>query len=270
MEPQMANGIYVAATGSQARLDQLETVSNNLANLMTSGFKRQEAVYREIHNDVAAMSSPDQAMGVRTPNRFLPEDRINVSIDDRYTTWAQGNLDETGNVLDLAIEGQGFFKVRDEAGNILFSRQGQFKLDEEGKLINQAGLEVLDPTDKPIRIPPNQGMLNISYDGFVSVGETQIGRVDLVTFGDGEGSTLNNALSHIGEGLYRHEDQRIPEQKASGLIRQGFVEGSNVNAVMEMMGLLSASRLFDLNQQAVKAMGEMDSQAAKDVALVQG
>ena len=104
----MANGIYVASSGSKARLDHLETVSNNLANLMTAGFKRQDAIYREVHNDVSMIGSPKQAQGVRTPTRFLPEDRINVAIEDRFTYWDQGNLDETGNVLDLAIELQTF------------------------------------------------------------------------------------------------------------------------------------------------------------------
>lgn len=266
----MANGIYVASSGSKARLDQLETVSNNLANLMTTGFKRQEATYRSVHNEVRSIGSPDQAMGVRTPNRFLPEDRINVNIDDRFTSWSQGNLDETGNVLDLAVEGKGFFKLRDDTGNVFYSRQGQFKLDQEGKLINQNGLEVLDIEGKPIRIPANQGRLNISYDGRVAVGEIQLGQIDLVTLGAGDGATLNRSLSHIGEGLFRLEAQDVQEVKSDGIIRQGYVEGSNVNAVKEMMTLLSSSRLFDLNQQAVKAMGEMDSQAAKDVAMVQG
>ena len=90
----MANGIYVASSGSKARLEQLETTSHNLANLMTAGFKRQEAVYREVHNEVHQhLGSPDQAQGVRLPIRFLPEDRINTSIDDRYTYWSQGILD---------------------------------------------------------------------------------------------------------------------------------------------------------------------------------
>jgi flagellar basal-body rod protein FlgG len=266
----MANGLYVASSGQRAQLDRLETVSNNLANLMTSGFKRQEATYRAVHNDVNSVGSPDQAMGVRVPNRILPEDRIRVEIDDRYTSWSQGNLDETGNVLDLAIEGNGFFKVRDEAGNEFFSRHGRFQLDKDGVITNQSGLEVLGVDGAPIRVPPSQGRLNIAYDGRVSVGEAQVGQVDLVTIGQGSGAVLNQALSHIGEGLYRVENEDLAITKADGLIRQGFMEGSNVNVVTEMMTLLSASRIFDLNQQAAKAMGEMDSQAAKDVALVQG
>ena len=266
----MANGIYVSASDQRAQLDRLETVSNNLANLMTAGFKRQEATYKEVHNDVKSIGSPDQAMGVRTPNRALPEDRIRVEIDDRFTSWSQGNLDETGNVLDLAVEGNGFLKVRDEAGNEFLTRHGRFQLNQEGSITNQSGLEVLGLDGKPIRVPTSQGRLNIAYDGRVSVGETLIGQLDFVTVGGGTGAELNKSLSHIGEGLYRVEDNNAALVKADGLIRQGYMEGSNVNAVNEMMTLLSASRLFDLNQQATKAMGEMDSQAAKDVALVQG
>lgn len=266
----MANGIYVAASGSQSRLNHLETVSNNLANLITSGFKRQEATYREVHNEITSVGSPDQAMGVRTPNRILPEDRINVKIDDRFTSWAQGNLDETGNVLDLAIEGNGFFKVRDESGNEFLTRHGRLQLSGDGTITNQSGLEVLGIDGKPIRVPPNQGQLEISYDGRVSVGDALIGMVDLVTLGDGSGAALNRELEHLGEGLFRTTQDNPNFVKAKGVIRQGFMEGSNVNAVKEMVGLLSASRLFDLNQQAVKAMGDMDNQAAREVSRLQG
>jgi flagellar basal body rod protein FlgG len=266
----MANGLYVASSGSRAQLDRLETVSNNLANLMTSGFKRQEATYTEVHNDVSSIGSPDQAMGVRTPNRFLPEDRIRVELSDRYTSWEQGSLDQTDNPLDLALEGNGLFKVRDEAGNVFYSRHGRFQLSKDGTITNQSGLEVLGINNAPIKVPATQGLLDIAYDGKVSVGETQLGQIDVVTIGDGTGASLNRSLTHIGEGLYRLDDDTAVENKANGLVRQGFMEGSNVNAVTEMMTLLSASRLFDLNQQAAKAMGEMDSQAAKDVALVQG
>ena len=266
----MANGLYVASSGQRAQLNRLETVSNNLANLMTAGFKRQEATYKSVHNDVNSIGSPDQAMGVRTPNRMLPEDRIRVEIDDRYTSWSQGNLDETGNVLDLAIEGNGFFKVRDDAGNEFFSRHGRFQLNKEGMITNQSGLEVLGVDGSPIRVPIAQGRLNIAYDGRVSVGENPVGQLDIVTVGSGTGPELNKALTHIGESLYRLESDDVAVVKADGIIRQGFMEGSNVNAVTEMMTLLSASRIFDLNQQAAKAMGEMDSQAAKDVSLLQG
>ena len=85
----MANGIYVASSGSKARLAQLETTSNNLANLMTAGFKKQDTAYREVHNEVRNIGSSAQALGVRTPTRFLPEDRINVAVDDRFTSWTQ-------------------------------------------------------------------------------------------------------------------------------------------------------------------------------------
>ena len=261
----MANGIYVASSAAKARMEQLETVSNNLANMMTAGFKKQEAVYREVHNEVMNLASADQAQGVHRPIRFLPEDRVNVKVDDHYTHWSQGNLDETGNVLDIGIEGKGFFKVRDEAGNIFLTRHGRFQMNQQGLITNQSGLELLDPSGKPIRIPPNQGQLRISYDGRVSVEDQQIGLIDFVEVGDGSNRVLNQALSHVGEGLYRIEDENIPLTKASGVIRQGYIEGSNVNAVIEMTNLLSISRLFDLSNQAIKASGELDQQAARDV-----
>jgi flagellar basal body rod protein FlgG len=267
----MANGIYVASSGSKARLEQLETTSHNLANLMTAGFKRQEAVYREVHNEVHQhLGSPDQAQGVRLPNRFLPEDRINTSIDDRYTYWSQGILDETGNVLDLAVEGEGFFKVQDANGNQFLTRHGRFQLDEQGFVTNQSGLQVLDSGGRPMRLPLGEGGLSVGYDGRVSVGETQLGTLDLVNIGDGTNADLNGALTLVGESLYRVDDPNAVERKATGLIRQGFMEGSNVNAVQEMVSLLSTSRLFEYNQKAMSNIAEMDNQAIRDVARLNG
>ena len=265
----MANGIYVASSGSKARLAQLETTSNNLANLMTAGFKKQDTAYREVHNEVRNIGSSAQALGVRTPTRFLPEDRINVAVDDRFTSWTQGNLDETGNVLDVAIEGQGFFKVKDAEGNEFFTRHGRFQLSSDGTIVNQSGLTVMDNRGKEIRVPTGQGQLNISYDGRVSAGTLQLGQLAFVDIGDGSNKVLNDSLTHMGEGLFRANPD-VEENKAKGIVRQGFMEGSNVNAVHEMMSLLSTSRLFEFNQQSIKAMGEMDSQAARDVARIQG
>lgn len=262
----MANGIYVASSGARARLEQLETVSHNLANLMTAGFKRQEAVYTEVHNEVHKhVGNPQQAQGVRLPVRVLPEDRINTAIADRYTFWSQGNLDETGNVLDVAIEGQGFFKVRDGAGNEFLTRHGRFQLDDQGFVTNQSGLNLLDVGGRPMRVPMGEGSLSISYDGRVSMGDVQLGQLALVDIESGSNADLNRTLSHVGESLYRVEDPNAVEKKANGILRQGFMEGSNVNAVTEMMTLLSSSRLFEFNQQAIKGMGEMDQQAARDV-----
>jgi flagellar basal-body rod protein FlgG len=267
----MANGIYVASSGAKARLEQLETVSHNLANLMTAGFKRQEAVYREVHNEVHQhMGSPDQAQGVRLPNRILPEDRINTKIDDRYTYWSQGNLDETGNVLDVAIEGSGFFKVRDAEGNEFLTRHGRFQLNDQGFVTNQSGLRLLDVGGQDLRVPMGDGRLGISYDGRVSIGEVQLGQIDMVDLEDGSNAVYNSALSHVGESLFRIDDPNVAQVKAKGILRQGYMEGSNVNAVTEMMTLLSSSRLFEFNQQAIKGMGEMDQQAARDVSRIQG
>ena len=262
----MANGIYVASSGAKARLEQLETVSHNLANLMTAGFKRQEAVYREVHNEVHQhVGNPQQAQGVRLPVRALPEDRINTSIDDRYTFWSQGNLDETGNVLDVAIEGQGFFKVQDASGQDFLTRHGRFQLDDQGFVTNQSGLKLLDVGGRPMRVPMGEGALSIAYDGRVSMGEVQLGQIDLVDVGDGSNAALNQSLTHVGESLHRVDDPNAVLSKANGIFRQGYMEGSNVNAVTEMMSLLSSSRLFEFNQQAIKGMGEMDQQAARDV-----
>jgi flagellar basal-body rod protein FlgG len=267
----MANGVYVAASGARARLEQLETVSHNLANLMTAGFKRQEAVYREVHNEVHQhMGNPDQAKGVRLPNRVLPEDRIRTQIDDRYTYWSQGNLDETGNVLDVAIEGNGFFKVRDAEGNEFLTRHGRFQLDDQGFVTNQSGLRLMDAGGRDLRVPMGEGSLSISYDGKVNMGEVQLGQLELVDLEGGSNDVYNKALSHVGESLFRIDDPNIAQVKATGILRQGYMEGSNVNAVTEMMTLLSSSRLFEFNQQAIKGMGEMDQQAARDVSRLQG
>jgi flagellar basal body rod protein FlgG len=291
----MASGIYVSSSAAKARLEQLETISNNLANMMTAGFKRQEAIYREIHNEVNSIASTDQAQGVRTPVRFLPEDRIGTSIDDHYTSWAQGPLDETNNTFDLAVEGQGFFSVKGPQEQIMYTRNGRFTLDSEGVLRDQGGHEVLDINQQRIRIPVNQGQIDISYDGQVSANSLPFAKIGLYELEVNQqpvdpnnpnanqnlanpdearlnqpniNAVLNTQLDPIGKSLYKLQDPNIATKPASGIIRQGYVEGSNVNAVFEMTNLLSSTRLFEYSSTAMKAYNEMDLQAARDVSRV--
>ena len=266
----MANGIYVSADSTRARLEQLETTSHNLANMMTSGYRRRQAIFSEVHADVLRQSSPQQALGVHRPVRFLPEDRVGVETADRFVYWSQGNLDFTGNSLDLGIEGEGFLSIEGAGGQKLYTRNGSLQLNGRGELITQRGNRVLDRADRPITIPPGTGGLNVSYDGRI-VGENGVfvGQINFVNFGDGKPQTLNQALESTGESSYRLVDPNVAEAPAKGIIRQGYIEGSNVNAVQEMTSLLSVSRLYELSSRAMQAYADLDRKAAQDVGRLQ-
>jgi flagellar basal body rod protein FlgG len=265
----MANGIYVSADSARARLEQLETTSHNLANMITSGYRRRQTIFAEVQADVLRQSSPQQALGVHRPVRFLPEDRIGVETQERFVYWSQGNLDYTGNVLDLGVEGQGFLTIEGANGERLYTRNGSLQLNGLGELITQRGNKVLDRGGRPIRVPPGSGNLDVSYDGRISANGVFIGQLNFVTFGDGVPRTLNQSLEAMGESSYRLTDPNIAETPAQGVLRQGYIEGSNVNAVAEMTSLLSVSRLYELSSRAMQAYSDLDKKAAEDVGRLQ-
>ena len=255
----MASGIYVAMTGARNQERRLDTLSNDLANAQTPGFKAQEAIYRQVHNDVTAMGNPNQAMGMNHPVRFLPEDRLPVVLDERYTKFSQGSLNFTGNDLDLALNGKGFFTVEGPNGP-LYTRNGTFMSSKEGVIVDQQGFPLLDEKGGPIVLPESVSKVGIAEDGTVSSGTQVIATLGLVQFEN------EQALERVGNSNFRvPEGGEAPQALETPDVRQQFLETANVNAVHTMAMLIKTNRVFDMNTRAMQAYKEMDEQAARDV-----
>lgn len=239
----MYKGIYISMTGMSMREYELSSVSNNLANVNTTGYKRQA---------FASRLYPLLSGRPYEPNAVYQDARAQTYFGTQYIDTSQGALKQTYNPFDLAIQGDGFFSVR-QGNKILYTRAGSFTRDKENYLVTQTGLRVLDENNNPILIEGTK--IEIGKDGSISVDGNPVGRIKLVR--------LNN-LRHIGGSLY----EGVEIGQANGQILQGWIEGSNVNPVSEMVSLIQAIRNFEFAQRVTLNFDQLAQRAVTDIARI--
>ncbi len=230
-------------TGMFMREKELEAVSHNLANINTTGYKRQQ---------FASRLYPLLSGRPSELNAIYQDARAQTYFATQYIDTSQGVLKQTQNPFDLAIKGEGFFAVR-QGDKIFYTREGSFTRDKENFLITQAGLRVLDENNNPIVIDGTK--IEIGKDGSVSVDGNPVGRIKVVK--------LNN-LRHLGNSLY----EGLEAGQANGEILQGWIEGSNVNPMSEMVQMIQAIRNFDLTQRATRNFDELAQRAVNEIARI--
>ncbi len=253
----MIRGLYAAATGMNAQQLRIDVTSNNIANVNTSGFKKDRAEFQDL-----MYQALNYAGGKTTQNTLNPTG-VNVGLGVRLSgvqkNFSQGSLKQTGNPLDLAIEGKGFFQITMPDGTIAYTRNGAFKVDQDGTIVNSNGYK-LEPE---IVIPQNLTNVSVGLDGTVSAvdpttGETQqLGQITVVDFVNPAG------LRPQGDSLFKSSDssgdpiEGNPTEDAFGNIRQGMLETSNVKLVNEMIDLITAQRAYEANSKAITTSDEM-------------
>lgn len=227
----MDSGYYAAMTGLVARSQALDTAASNLANVQTPGYRAEREYFRSVLLGPGADSSQ---LG-ETVNNYglLGGDRISL---------AQGPLQETGNPLDLAIEGQGFFAVQ-TANGIRYTRDGSFHLTQQGQLVSKAGEAVLDPKNKPITLPP--GAVSVGADGTVSVAGGAAGMIGVFSFPQGTQLTPEGTNRYIAPATAK------PTLSASAAVHQGALEGANEDVVQGTVDLIMMQRQFEMMQKAL-------------------
>jgi flagellar basal-body rod protein FlgF/flagellar basal-body rod protein FlgG len=242
------SGYYAAFSGLLARTQALDSAASNLANVNTSGFRSEREYFR------SAIAGPD-ALGSqlnRTVNDFgvLGGNRLDLG---------QGALSPTGNMLDLAIQGDGFFAIQTKQG-IRYTRDGQFQRTRQGILTTAEGEPVLDTQNKPIQIP--EGEIAIGADGTVSVGGAVVSRVGTFSF--------DSAASIEAEGANRYAPVKGAVPKAAtGSIHQGALESSNENVIQGSLQLILVQRQAEMMQKALSMFdGEFDKTASEDLPKV--
>ena len=253
----MIRGLYTAATGMNSMQHQIDVTSNNIANVNTTGFKQDRAEFQDLMYESLSYTAGRTSESTRNPTGL--DVGLGVRVSGIQKNFLQGNLKETGNSLDIAIEGSGFFKVILPSGEESFSRNGGFKLDEDGAMVNGSGFK-LEPE---IIIPDNLTDVSIAQDGIVTAldpqtGNTEeLGQITITTF-------INPAgLKPLGDSLYQETDtsgtgvEGNPGDDALGLIRQGMVESSNVKLVNEMVDLITAQRAYESNSKSLSTADEM-------------
>jgi flagellar basal-body rod protein FlgF len=226
------SGYYSACAGLRAQTEALELVANNLANLSTVGYRGQQATFHSLLAGYAGAGS-------NLLNRAINDYSV---LGDTRTDLTAGNLEPTGNPLDLAMEGGGFFVVQTQAG-VRYTRDGSFRVSAKNLLVSAAGDLVLGDQG-PVVVP--SGQVSISADGTLSVDGAVAGKLRVVEFAPGAAPVAE------GSGLYS-ADGTAPQAATASYVRQGMLESSNVNAVLATVNLMSIQRHFEMMQGALSA-----------------
>ncbi|MBX3196726.1 MAG: flagellar basal-body rod protein FlgG [Labilithrix sp.] len=252
----MFRSLNVAATGMVAQETKLDTIANNLANANTAGYKRQDAEFEDLLYQNVRAATPN-AVGGTAPSGMQVGSGVRVVTTSR--AFAQGSIQQTGNPLDIAIEGSGFIGVQRASGEIAYSRAGNLKVDADGRLCTNDGLAI----EPPINVPRDAVAVTIASDGTVSAisagdrSPTQLGQLQLVTFPN------PNGLTALGHNLYTATAASgepvigAPGTDGRGTILQGALEGSNVEMVSEMIGLIRTQRAYEINSKVISAADDM-------------
>lgn len=244
----MNSGMYAAVSGSLAAMQKLDVVTNNLANAGTPGFKRDRLLFESLVANAATMRQPVN------PAELPVHAREGFGID-----FAPGSQQQSGNVLDLALEGEGFFVVNTPQGRA-YTRQGNFTRDAAGKLVTADGYEVLG-SGGPLVL--NGSRIEIDSEGKILVDDNEVGSLQVVDF------PKPYALQKIGSALFVPTDPQVTAKPAAIVrVGQGYLEESNVNAVLEMAQLIETSRLFEMCQKIVRGYDDMAAKAANELGRV--
>jgi flagellar basal-body rod protein FlgF len=238
-----------AASGLRSRMESLDMLANNLANAATSGYKTDREFYGLYSGVQDEALSPDQSATV------LPV------IERPWTDFSQGTLTPTGNPLDMAVSGKGFFAVQGTSGT-LYTRNGNFKADASGAVKTSDGYPVLLQGGGKIQLQPSVPV-DVATDGTVSQGGRVLGRLQVVQFAD------SNALTKAGNSYFQAADPQVkPTAATNAEVLQGKLEGSNVGTAEAAVRLVAIMRQFEMLQKAISLGTEMNSQSIQEVARV--
>lgn len=249
--------LWTAATGMHAQQLTLDVISNNLANVQTAGFKRSRVDFQDLVYEVLNAPGAASAQGQEVPSGFQVGHGSRAVATQRL--FVKGDLQQTGNPLDLAIEGDGFFQVQLPSGDTGYSRSGAFKKNSQGQLVTSDGF-VVQPQ---ITIPPDALSVSVGVDGIVSVlqaGQAQpqvVGTIELVRFINPGGLQSQGRNLFIPTQASGDATPGTPGNDGIGTLLQGFVEGSNVNVVEEMVGMIVTQRAYEINSRAIRTADEM-------------
>jgi flagellar basal-body rod protein FlgG len=251
----MIQGISASTTGLNASQTLLDVTSNNLANLNTTGFKTSQVGFQDLF--YATLSGVGTAGGPGASAAVPTQVGLGVRVSSTAKSFAQGPLQNTGNPLDVAIEGNGFFQVTRPDGTTAFTRDGTFRVDANGQLVTADG-SLVQPA---ITFPPGTTSITIGADGAVTAvvngTATPVGELTLANFPNPPGLTPLGNNFYAASAASGNATTATPGQTGTGTLVQGFLEGSNVNPATELTNLLIAQATFAANSRAVVVENQM-------------
>ncbi len=253
----MIKSLWIAKTGLDAQQTQMDVVANNLANVNTSGFKRSRAVFEDLLYQTVRQPGAQSSQQTQLPSGLQVGTGVRTVATERLFT--QGNLQQTGNSKDVAIQGNGFFQVLLPDGTTAYTRDGSFQTDANGQLVTSSGY-VVQPA---ITLPANAQTLTVARDGTVSIttagsaASTTLGQLQLAQFVNPAG------LESRGENLYVETassgtaSTNVPGSNGAGFLVQAYTETSNVNVAEELVNMIQTQRAYEINSKAITTADQM-------------
>lgn len=250
----MRESMYSALFGAMSNELRLDTISNNLANVNTTGFKKDSYAFHDTFQRFAHDYLTDDRTNIRG-KEIWPKAYVMARprLSGQYSDQAQGSMQVTGNPLDLALVGKGYFKVRAPEGDML-TRSGSFRLAEDGRLVTEQGYEVLGDGGSIVTLP-RDNKIEVDGTGRITADGVQVGALDLTDISDPK------ALEKVGQNMFRiKKGSNATEVPAEGLsVQQGYLEKSNVEIVTEMVNMMEAQRAFEISQKIMTTTDGMES-----------
>ena len=251
------NPLWVSKTGLEAQQTRLATISNNLANVSTTGYKRDRPIFEDLIYQNVRQAGAQTSQETILPSGLMLGTGVRTVATQKIHT--QGNILQTKNKLDIAVQGRGLFQIQKPNGELAFTRTGNFQLSSDGTIVTASGY----PLQPQITVPNTAASLTIGNDGTVSITTPgiaepqQIGQIQLADFVNPSG------LQPRGENLYSETTASGPPTIANpgnnntGTLIQGALEGSNVNVVEELVNMIEAQRAYEMNSKAISTMDQM-------------
>ena len=271
----MSKPLWPAVSGAMARDAQIEVISNNLANVNTNGFKRDDVSFKEYlskkeNMNVEGEEIPRSPIKDKDLYRLDGRDQSFVVVNGTHTKFSTGSFKVTDNPLDIALEGPGFFEISTPNG-VRYTKAGSFKIAADGKIVTSEGHPLLasggegqlnaPAAGREISIADHEGALHVNDHGDVYVGEDKIAELGIVEFGD-----LNQIRKIGGSNFENKNPTANPPLAATKTVpKQGLIETSNVNPVQEISNLIRANRMFEQDLKAMKTVNEMMSKEVNEI-----
>jgi flagellar basal-body rod protein FlgG len=253
----MINSLWISKTGMEAQQTQLDVISNNLANVSTNGFKKAHAVFEDL------MYQNLRQVGSNTSEQSTLPTGLQIGLGVRTVAtsrqFSQGSLQQSGNNLDVAIQGNGFCQVTMPDGTTGYTRAGSFQLDSQGRMVTSTGLLVANG----ITVPANATSLAISADGQVTasipgtVGPQTVGTITTASFINPAGLDPKGQNIFAESAASGQPNAGAPGSNGLGSLAQGFVETSNVNVVQELVSMIQTQRAYEMNSKAIQTSDQM-------------
>ena len=251
------SALHVARTGLEAQDARMRVIANNLANVGTTGFKRDRANFATLAYQDARVAGQQSSSETAYASGLNLGTGVSVQSTTRIAT--QGTLDTTGNSLDLALDGDGYFQVQLPGGQLGYTRAGNFTRSAEGQLVTTQGYQILPPTS----IPEGTTAISISADGTISAAvsgqseASQLGQISVASFANSSGLQAASDNFLLETGASGPAQLGVAGEGGRGQIRQGMLEGSNVNIVQELVDMIETQRGYEINSKMISSVDEM-------------